>query len=82
MSLLYHYFTRDWADLPFFALQVNTLSIQMQNEMTEVMNEVWENNAVKSAVLISAKPGCFIAGADIKWVTWKNCYVKKLIILD
>lgn len=50
----------------FFILQVNTLSIQMQNEMTEVMNEVWANNAVKSAVLISAKPGCFIAGADIK----------------
>lgn len=47
-------------------LQVNTLSIQMQNEMTEVMNEVWANNAVTSAVLISAKPGCFIAGADIK----------------
>lgn len=49
-----------------FTLQVNTLSIQMQKEMTEVMNEVLENNAVKSAVLISSKPGCFIAGADIK----------------
>lgn len=48
--------------------KVNTLSIQMQNEMTEVMNEVWANNAVKSAVLISAKPGCFIAGADIHMI--------------
>lgn len=57
----------DWLFFP--TLQVNTLSIQMQNEMTEVMNEVWANNAVKSAVLISAKPGCFIAGADIQWVT-------------
>lgn len=47
--------------------QVNTLSVQMQNEMTEVMNEVWANNDVKSAVLISSKPGCFIAGADIKY---------------
>lgn len=54
----------------FSPLQVNTLSIQMQTEMTEVMNEVWANSAVKSAVLISAKPGCFIAGADIKWVTY------------
>uniref|UniRef100_A0A669CF64 Trifunctional enzyme subunit alpha, mitochondrial n=1 Tax=Oreochromis niloticus TaxID=8128 RepID=A0A669CF64_ORENI len=48
--------------------KVNTLSIQMQKEMTEVMNEVWENDAVKSAVLISSKPGCFIAGADINMI--------------
>lgn len=46
--------------------QVNTLSVQMQKEMTDVMNEVWANNDVQSAVLISSKPGCFIAGADIK----------------
>uniref|UniRef100_A0A8C9Z487 Trifunctional enzyme subunit alpha, mitochondrial n=1 Tax=Sander lucioperca TaxID=283035 RepID=A0A8C9Z487_SANLU len=48
--------------------KVNTLSIQMQKEMGEVMNEVWANNAVKSAVLISSKPGCFIAGADINMI--------------
>ncbi|KAG8013185.1 Trifunctional enzyme subunit alpha [Nibea albiflora] len=48
--------------------KVNTLSIQMQNEMAEVMNEVWANDAVQSAVLISSKPGCFIAGADINMI--------------
>lgn len=48
------------------SFQVNTLSVQMQNELTEVMDEVWANNSVQSAVLISSKPGCFIAGADIK----------------
>lgn len=48
--------------------KVNTLSLQMQKEMTEVMSEVWANNAVQSAVLISSKPGCFIAGADIKMI--------------
>ena len=48
------------------SLQVNTLSVQMQREMSEVMEEVWANSAVGSAVLISSKPGCFIAGADIK----------------
>lgn len=48
--------------------KVNTLSIQMQKELTEVMNEVWANNAVQSAVLISSKPGCFIAGADINMI--------------
>ncbi|XP_044877966.1 trifunctional enzyme subunit alpha, mitochondrial-like [Mauremys mutica] len=46
--------------------KVNTLSKQLQSEFTEVMNEIWANEAIKSAVLISAKPGCFIAGADIR----------------
>ncbi|MGH0125498.1 UNVERIFIED_CONTAM: hypothetical protein FKN15_054595 [Acipenser sinensis] len=32
------------------------------------MSEVWANGAVKSAVLISSKPGCFIAGADINMI--------------
>ncbi|CAB1335521.1 unnamed protein product [Coregonus sp. 'balchen'] len=47
---------------------VNTLSVQMQNEMIEVFNEVLANDAVQSAVLISSKPGCFIAGADINMI--------------
>uniref|UniRef100_S4RGH5 enoyl-CoA hydratase n=1 Tax=Petromyzon marinus TaxID=7757 RepID=S4RGH5_PETMA len=48
--------------------KVNTLSKQMQAEFTEVMREVWANESIKSAVLISRKPGCFIAGADINCV--------------
>uniref|UniRef100_A0A9J8ADD3 enoyl-CoA hydratase n=1 Tax=Cyprinus carpio carpio TaxID=630221 RepID=A0A9J8ADD3_CYPCA len=48
--------------------KVNTLSRHMQAEMVEVMNEIWGNAAVKSAVLISRKPGCFIAGADINMI--------------
>ncbi|XP_075771853.1 trifunctional enzyme subunit alpha, mitochondrial isoform X2 [Pelodiscus sinensis] len=48
--------------------KVNTLSKQLQSEFTEIMNEIWANEAVKSAVLISAKPGCFIAGADINMI--------------
>ncbi|KAA0708266.1 Trifunctional enzyme subunit alpha, mitochondrial TP-alpha [Triplophysa tibetana] len=48
--------------------KVNTLSRQMQAEMTEVMREIWGNSGVKSAVLISSKPGCFIAGADISMI--------------
>ncbi|KAJ8342149.1 hypothetical protein SKAU_G00320770 [Synaphobranchus kaupii] len=48
--------------------KVNTLSLQMQSEMTDVMNEIWANEAVKSAVLISSKPGSFIAGADINMI--------------
>ncbi len=41
----------------------------MQREMTEVMDEIWGNNAVQSVVLISSKPGSFIAGADLKLVS-------------
>ncbi|XP_042563225.1 trifunctional enzyme subunit alpha, mitochondrial-like, partial [Clupea harengus] len=48
--------------------KVNTLSQKMQEEMTDVMNEIWGNANVTSAVLISSKPGCFIAGADINMI--------------
>ena len=48
-------------------LQVDALSVKMQEGLTEVMGEVWSNGGVKSAVLISSKPGCFIAGADVKY---------------
>lgn len=35
-------------------------------EFEDVMGEVQRNQNIKSAVLISSKPGSFIAGADIK----------------
>lgn len=35
------------------------------NEMEQVLREVQSNPAIRSAVIISGKPGCFIAGADI-----------------
>ncbi|XP_032071853.1 trifunctional enzyme subunit alpha, mitochondrial [Thamnophis elegans] len=48
--------------------KVNTLSKEMQAEFVDVMKEIWSNDAVSSAVLISGKPGCFIAGADINMI--------------
>ncbi|XP_003472907.1 trifunctional enzyme subunit alpha, mitochondrial [Cavia porcellus] len=45
--------------------KVNTLNREVQSEFIEVMNEIWANDQIRSAVLISSKPGCFIAGADI-----------------
>ncbi|XP_019392820.1 PREDICTED: trifunctional enzyme subunit alpha, mitochondrial [Crocodylus porosus] len=48
--------------------KVNTLSKQLHSEFVEIMNEIWANEAVKSAVLISAKPGSFISGADINMI--------------
>ncbi|KAG7261203.1 hypothetical protein CRUP_011785 [Coryphaenoides rupestris] len=57
-----------WCALRSGVPEVNTLSVQMQKEMSEVMEEVWANKDVESAVLISSKPGCFIAGADINMI--------------
>uniref|UniRef100_A0A2K5QYW7 Trifunctional enzyme subunit alpha, mitochondrial n=1 Tax=Cebus imitator TaxID=2715852 RepID=A0A2K5QYW7_CEBIM len=45
--------------------KVNTLSKELHSEVIEVMNEIWASDQIRSAVLISSKPGCFIAGADI-----------------
>ncbi|NWJ10858.1 ECHA enzyme, partial [Crypturellus undulatus] len=48
--------------------KVNTLSRQLHAEFADVMNEIWANDSVKSAVLISSKPGSFIAGADLNMI--------------
>uniref|UniRef100_A0A8C6Q8Z7 Trifunctional enzyme subunit alpha, mitochondrial n=1 Tax=Nannospalax galili TaxID=1026970 RepID=A0A8C6Q8Z7_NANGA len=45
--------------------KVNTLTKEAHTEFVEVLNEVWASDQIRSAVLISSKPGCFIAGADI-----------------
>lgn len=45
--------------------KVNTLNKDVQSEFAEVLNEIWANDQVRSVVLISSKPGCFVAGADI-----------------
>lgn len=49
-----------------FGLQVNTLNKQFNAEIEDVFHELWANDGVKSVVLVSSKPGNFIAGADIK----------------
>ena len=45
---------------------MNVLSEEFTKEMEGVLTELLGNNDVKGVVLISKKPGCFIAGADIK----------------
>lgn len=45
--------------------KVNSLGSEIMQEFEAVMNSFETNSAVNSAVLISAKPGCFVAGADI-----------------
>eukprot|EP00795_Rhopilema_esculentum_P007608 gene7608-13418_t len=45
--------------------KVNVLSEALTREFVDVFQEVSGNKDVGSIVLISSKPGCFIAGADI-----------------
>lgn len=35
------------------------------NEFKAILNDIESNSQIQAAVLISGKPGCFIAGADI-----------------
>lgn len=45
--------------------KVNSLGAEVQAEFDAVFRDLETNPAVNSAVVISAKPGCFVAGADI-----------------
>ncbi|CAF4423213.1 unnamed protein product, partial [Adineta steineri] len=45
--------------------KVNTLSEGMMNEFVPVFDQLQNNDNIKGIVVISAKPGSFIAGADI-----------------
>ncbi|CAI5714465.1 unnamed protein product [Hyaloperonospora brassicae] len=47
------------------AARVNTISSKMTAELTAMLDTVERDPQIKSVVLISAKPGVFIAGADI-----------------
>lgn len=48
--------------------KVNTLSRGTMDEFREVYKEISSKPDVKGIVLISGKPDCFIAGADIKMI--------------
>ncbi|KAG8180766.1 hypothetical protein JTE90_026236 [Oedothorax gibbosus] len=45
--------------------KVNTLSKEVMTEVQEMMKSIWNDPAITSAVIMSGKPGNFIAGADI-----------------
>ena len=46
--------------------KVNTLSQAMMNEFVPLFTHLKNDESVRGIVIISAKPGSFIAGADIK----------------
>lgn len=45
--------------------KVNSLGQEVMEEFEKILKEIETNPSINSAVLISAKPGCFVAGADI-----------------
>ena len=54
------------AHIPSLCIQVNTLSRGMMDEFVPVFQQLQNDDKVKGIVVMSAKPGTFIAGADIK----------------
>lgn len=45
--------------------KVNSLGAEVQAEFQKIIQDLETNPSINSAVVISGKPGCFIAGADI-----------------
>lgn len=48
------------------------------DEVTQIINEVDSNPAIEAAVIISGKPGVFIAGADITMI--ENCKTQEEVV--
>lgn len=44
------------------------MGADVQNEFRGILQELESNPSITSAVVISGKPGCFIAGADISMI--------------
>ncbi|XP_059060399.1 trifunctional enzyme subunit alpha, mitochondrial [Achroia grisella] len=58
--------------------KVNSLNAAVIEEVNKVIGEVESNPAIQAAVLISGKPGCFIAGADISML--EKCKTKDEVV--
>ncbi|CAH0404870.1 unnamed protein product [Chilo suppressalis] len=58
--------------------KVNSLNAAVMEEVNGIVNEVDSNPAIEGVVIISAKPGCFIAGADISML--ESCKTKEEVV--
>ena len=63
LQIVYIYFCIDRFDSP--DSKVNSLSRETSEELQECFRKFAGDSSARSAVLLSGKPGCFIAGADI-----------------
>jgi len=48
--------------------KVNSLNEEVLTDFVTILDDIEKNGEIKSAVLASGKPGCWIAGADIKMI--------------
>uniref|UniRef100_A0A8D8R562 Trifunctional enzyme subunit alpha, mitochondrial n=1 Tax=Cacopsylla melanoneura TaxID=428564 RepID=A0A8D8R562_9HEMI len=46
-------------------VKVNSLNSEVMSEIQSILQRIQGDSNIRSAVIISGKPGCFIAGADI-----------------
>lgn len=51
---------------------VNTINLNMQDEFSAVLDRIESDSEISSAVLISKKESCFVAGADIQMINKVN----------
>ncbi|GLH14232.1 Trifunctional enzyme subunit alpha, mitochondrial [Gryllus bimaculatus] len=58
--------------------KVNTLNHGLMEEIEQVLRQIDTNPSIQSVVLISKKPGCFIAGADIGML--QSCKTKEEVV--
>lgn len=58
--------------------KVNSLNTEVMEEVNKIVNEVESNSSIEAAVIISGKPGCFIAGADITML--EACKTKEEVV--
>lgn len=58
--------------------KVNSLNTAVMDEVRNIIHEVESNPAIEAAVIISGKPGCFIAGADITMI--ESCKTKEEVV--
>ncbi|XP_045487559.1 trifunctional enzyme subunit alpha, mitochondrial [Pieris rapae] len=59
-------------------VKVNSLNTAVMDEVKGIINEIETNPSIEAAVLISGKPGCFIAGADIGMI--ESCKTKEDVV--
>ena len=52
----------------YFLFQMNSLNEAVMTDMKEIFTKVQNDSSIKAAVLMSGKPSCFIAGADINMI--------------
>lgn len=48
------------------------------DEVARILQEVESNPAIEATVIISGKPGCYIAGADIGMI--ESCKTKEEVV--